>query len=64
MVPPLQCKGEKSELYNLVKDPKQQTDVLKENWDVAVRLHRDFVALLRSSGTDAHLLEPRLEITE
>ena len=57
------ARGEKSELYNLKKDPKQEKNVIGEYPDIAKQLHQNFVNVLISSKTNPEFLEVRKEIT-
>jgi arylsulfatase A-like enzyme len=54
--------GARAELYNLVKDPAQQDDVIAAHGDVAAKLHQMFVLVLQESGVRKDLLEARLSL--
>ncbi len=54
--------GARAELYNLVKDPAQQDNVIAAHGDVAAKLHQMFVLVLQESGVRKDLLEARLSL--
>ena len=51
-----------AELYDLSADPGQTRNVIAEHPEVARDLHSAFVSELKTSGTDARYLEPRLKL--
>ncbi|MFQ6043282.1 MAG: sulfatase [Candidatus Poribacteria bacterium] len=54
--------GAQVELYNLKSDPKQQTNVVEDNRELAEEMHRWFYELIKSAGTEERLLEPRAKL--
>jgi arylsulfatase A-like enzyme len=51
-----------SALYHLPSDPKQENNVIKQNMDVARKLHQYMVNFMRETNVPAQKLEPRLEL--
>ena len=51
-----------SELYNLKKDPGQQSNVIHDYADVAKEHHQYLVRFMRETNLAPHLLNPRLEL--
>ena len=52
-------KGVYAELYNLLKDPKQENNVIFENLEIAKRLHRKFYNFLKDIGASEEILKIR-----
>ncbi|WP_291999171.1 sulfatase [Caldivirga sp.] len=51
-----------TELYNLVKDPKQGVNIASGNWQIIEELHGKFIKLLRELGTREEHLKPLLKL--
>ena len=56
-------KGEKAELYNLKKDPKQENNIIEGHPDTASELYQKYFNLLKLCNVEARLLGPRKGIT-
>jgi len=56
------AKGEPVELYDTATDPKQETNIIATNEQLALELHRRFIDLLEEVDTPDVLLEPRREL--
>ena len=53
-----------AQLYDVENDPKELHSVIKENWQVAKDLHKEFVRFLEEAGTDELHLGPRRRLAE
>ena len=53
---------EPAELYDLTVDPQQQRNCIENNREVAVRLHRDYVSLLKEANISEGYLSPRSKL--
>jgi arylsulfatase A-like enzyme len=51
-----------SQLFDLVKDPRQEKNIVKDQTDIAVSLHNQFVEFMRETKVASNLLEPRLQL--
>jgi len=51
-----------SALYHLPTDPKQEKNVIRENMDVARKLHQVLVKFMQDTHVPPQKLEPRLEL--
>ncbi|HIE29328.1 TPA: hypothetical protein EYP66_18815 [Candidatus Poribacteria bacterium] len=54
--------GAQVELYNLKSDPKQRTNVVEDNRELAEEMHRWFYELIKAAGAEERLLEPRAKL--
>ena len=54
--------GVHAELYNLRRDPKQRSNVISENIEVAKRLHKKFYSFLENIGASEEILRLRREL--
>ena len=53
---------EKSELYNLSSDPRQQQNVISQRPEVAKELHQYLVKFMRDTNVAPHMLKARSEL--
>ena len=53
---------EKSELYNLKSDPRQQQNVISHHTEVGKELHQYMVKFMRDTNVEPHMLKARSEL--
>ena len=53
---------EKSELYNLKSDPRQEQNVISDHTEVAKELHQYLVKFMRDTNVEPHMLKSRSEL--
>ena len=53
----------RSELFNLVDDPRQERNVINRHPEIALDLHQRLIEFMRQGNVSEHLLSPRLKLS-